>query len=334
MSVTIGRSFARQQTLFAPETEAGVPETTGFKAWGAIKTMPGWDGESEPFNGGSSKFATTANPVDESQAISVEMTPDFNHLGYPAASRLCLPVTTTPSGGTLSRQHVFDVEPDVEDSRRTYTLLYGDEYMSMEIAYAIFNSLTMDIQRGQVAFGSNMIGRTGDFTTDALPAYTSVAEVPIPSILWDIYADDTWAGLGTTQLLAAYQGNIALEDKFEKDAPIDSSIVSFKSLLEAADQTNAFDLVVGLDSAAVTLQNSFKAGAKKFFRMEVEGPIIELAIRYKVTVDFGVIILGRGEISAAPNSPVVSIPLRCAIARDSISGKAFKLTLINTITSY
>jgi hypothetical protein len=430
-----------QQQLFAPQDEAGVPETTGFQAFSAIKLMPGWEGESEPYMGGSSKVATSVQLTDETSAISATMSPDFNHVGFPAASRISLPVTTTPGGGTISRQHVFSLVPDREDTRRLYTLRIGDAYEAQEISDAVFNSLGINVQRGQVEFSTNMIGKAGDYgaelptaevqtltitgtptsgtalvtvpflnngagattagvsfdataavlkaaivalsdidaddldvtggpwpatplvvtfkgrwgqrvladmtatdtfdvgsigvvttTPGALP--TTVPAAPIPSILWDIWADETWAGLGTSKLLAAYAGNATLGDKFQPDSPINSTIASFESLLETEDQTYDFELTVGVDSTAVSLINSFKAGATKSIRMAVEGSIIEGSINYLCQLDFAFMITGRGEVGAAPNSPAVSIPLKGVIGKDAVTGKAIELTLINTVLTY
>jgi hypothetical protein len=435
----MARSIANQQVLLAPETTPGTAVTTGFNKLSAIKMRPGWDGAKEPFMASGSKVANTVMDVDEISNWSVDQAQCFNHQGYVAASRIGLPTTTTPGGGTDSRQHVFALNPDGVDSFRSYTALFGDPWEAFRGVYGAFNSMGMDIQRGRLSFSSSFISRavepgydlptnevqtltkngtptTGNFTLQfpfapgspttaniALAATasdvktaittlsvfdvddvdvtggpigsapfvvtfkgrygqrdlalmvaadtfddggvtvaeqtpgaapTTVAAVPIPSIMWDIWADDSWATLGTTQLLAAYQGNLSLGDKFAPDAPINSSIVSYESLLEAESQDQTFELRVGVDAVAVSLINTFKSGALKMFRMKVEGPTIESTIKYSAQVDFAAFILSRGEISAAPNSPAVSIPLTCALAKDPTSGKALELTLVNTVTAY
>lgn len=437
----MARSMANQQQLFKPEAEPGVAETTGFKAWSAIKIMPGWDGEAEGYQGGSSKLDTSLDMVDETAAMDATMTADFNHLGFVAASRVALPSTSTPGGGTLSREHVFEIDPDREDTKRTYHLLLGDQWEAQQVLYAVFNTLGMDIKRGQVEFSTSMIGRPGDYgyelptnevqtltvngtpttggytitlpflnngagrttasialaatasvikaaivlladidaddvdvtggpiasapvvltfkgrygqkdlalvsivdtfdtggidvaqtTAGAKPTY--VPDAPMPAIAWDAYADDAWDDLGETQLLAAYQGNVDLGDKFEPDAPINSSVIGYESLVEKEDQEHTFTLVVGVDATAVALIASFKAGAKKFIRLRVLGPIIEGALRYECYIDLCILIRGRGKVAAAPNSPAVSIPLTCSIARDDESGKGFRLFLRNIVESY
>lgn len=437
----MARSIQNQQQLFAPQDVPGVPETSGFQSFSAIKLMPGWEGESEPYMGGSSKLATSVQLVDEVAAISATMSADFNHLGHVAASRWSLPVTTTPGGGSISRQHVFNIDADAEDTKRLYTLLLGDPYEAQQVSDAVFNTLGMEIQRGQLEFSTAMIGKAGEygfdlptaevqalsitggtptsgtalltlpflnngagattagiaFNADAGAVKTAIAALadidtddldtaggpwpgtaiditfkgrwgqrdlalitatdtfdtgsvsvaqttagskptavpsaPIPSILWDVYADDTWAALGNTKLLAAYRGNLDMGEKFEPDAPINSDIVSFESLLESEDQGYNFELTVGVDAVAVSLINSFKAGEMKYFRFAVEGPIIEGAIPYSVTVDLPVFLTSRGEVGAAPNSPAVSIPLTGVMGKDA-SGETPTLRLVNTITSY
>lgn len=438
----MARSMANQQQLFAPETEKNIAETTGFQGWTGLKLMPGWDGEANPYMGGSSKVPTSVEMVDEKSKISVEMSADFNHLGYPAASRIALPVTTTPGGGTISRQHVFSLNAWAEDLYRTWTLLVGDGFQAQQIVGALFDTLGIDIKRGALAFSTSMIGKTGEYgfeiptnevqtlsvtggtpvsggviltlpflnsglgaatasilynstaaqvkaaiallpgidsddlvvtggpwpgtpivvkfvgrwaqknlalmtavdtfsvgdlsivetTTGAKP--TVIADAPIPAIAWDIFADDTYAGIGSTKLLACYQGKLDFGSKFDPDAPINSAITSYESLLEKKDQGYGFDMVLGVDAVATGLIASFKAGTRKFIRMVVEGPTIEGAIKYKAQLDFPILILGRGEVGEAPNSPAVSIPLKATVAVDYTTLDSFKLTLINTVTSY
>jgi hypothetical protein len=110
-----------------------------------------------------------------------------------------------------------------------------------------------------------------DYTTGATLATTGVTTVPaipIPPRAYDVWADDTWAGIGTTKLLACYRMNLNLGDKYDPDAPINSALTSFESVLEKEDQDYGSDASFGFDAAAVGLINSFKNGAKKYFRVK------------------------------------------------------------------
>ena len=440
----MGRSTKNQQTLIARESVAGVAETTGFQRLTAMTLTPGWEGESEPYMGGSSKVATSVILTDELSRWDVQMSQCFNHLGLPLSSRISVPVTTTPGGGTNSRQHVFNLSPDREDSKMTYTVRYGDGYQVFEAAYGVFDSLSLDIVRGRLNFGSSFMSKSaedgssiptsevqelaitgsptgGTFTitvpfldfgaglttaaidydataaevktalvalagldtedvvtaggplpgtavtiefvgrffqqnldlltttdsftggsspesaiTQTTPGAepTAMASAPVPSVLWDWWADDTWAGLGTSKLLACYQGKVDLGSKFDPDPPINSDVISFESLIEKEQQDYNFDLSVGVDATAISLIDSFKSGTLKFMRAKVEGPIIEGSIPYSIQLDFPVFIVSRGRITKAPNSPAVTVPLKAKIAKDPTTGNALRVTIVNTVTGY
>ena len=158
--------------------------------------------------------------------------------------------------------------------------------------------------------------------------------VPISPKGYNVYADDTWATLGTTQMLAMYEGNINFGDKFVPDAPINSAIVSYESLLEAMEQDYGSDFRMGFDATALTVMNSFSTGSLKFFRWEVIGPLIGSGVNYKFTLDCSMFILSRGEFSEAPNSPAVTVPFTATVGKDAVSGKAVRVTLINDVPSY
>jgi hypothetical protein len=163
---------------------------------------------------------------------------------------------------------------------------------------------------------------------------TDIAAIPIPSNRYDIYADDTVGALGTTKLLACYQANVTLGEKFDPDAPINATITSYAHLLEKEEQDYGVEFRLGFDATAISLINTFQAGSLKFFRWQVEGPTIGAAVKYLLRFDAAIFILSRGEIDTAPNSPAIVLPFTGAIGRDPNTGFACRLTLINTVASY
>lgn len=332
-----GRSIKSQVQLLQRETTPGTAATNAMKKLTALRFRPSWEGEATPFMGGSSKVATSVDLGDEIGRWTVEGINDFNHLGLVAASRLSGSPTTTQPDATnapTAYQHVFTLNPDSEDPLATYTLIWGDSTQAVQAVYAVFNSLGITIRRGQLEFRSALLSRAP--TTGAtIPGsgVTTMAPKAMPSTKWDVYADDTWAALGTTKLLAAYEGAIDLGDKYQPDAPINSTITSFESLLEAEDQNYGFDLRLGFDAAAIALMNTFQAGTLKFFRFAVEGPTIGGAVKYLCQLDFAAFVLSRGELSPAPNSPAVTVPFRLALAKDT-NNNACRLTLVNEVASY
>lgn len=432
-----GRSIATQDFLLQGETTPGTAVTNDMRRYLALKARPGWDGAAEPFAGTPGKIPTSLLLMDETGRWAIDGVQDFNALGAVAASRISMPVTSA-TADPAAFQHVFTLNPDGEDTKRTYTAQWGDTTQAVQAAYGVFNSLGLNVQRGQLGFSTSFLSKAAStgatlaatnevqtvtitgtptggffkliflgFTTadiawnaaasavdsalELLPSIgvggvtvgggpgpgtpytvtftginarknvplmtmthtltggaaptvtitqttpgnpTDIAAKPIPPRAYDVYADDTWATLGTTKLLAAYEANINLGDKFAPDTPINSTLVSFESLLEAENQDYGSDLRLGFDATAVSLMGTFAAGALKFLRWAVTGPLIGTGVSYLMQFDCCMGILSRGEVAAAPNSPAVTIPFRATQMKDPISGQAVRLLLINTTPNY
>jgi hypothetical protein len=443
------RSIAGAQTYLARETVAGTAETTGFFGVPGIRMRPGFDGESNVIRGGSGKAVTSVNLTDLKGEWDVsDFGACFNHLGVPAASVLSLPVTTTPGGGTNSRQHVFSKSPTSEDTKRTYTAIWGDGYYGFRGAYGYFNSLGLDIQRGELSFDTSFRSRrpqtnyiapvsevqtltvngvptSGNFTLQlpfvtgspttagiifsanaatveaALVALTGVeptdvtvtggplltgpftvtwqgqyaqenlalmiaadtfdtggvdvaqvtagavptdmVQAPMPSNMWDIYIDDSWANLGNTHYGGAYAFNPSFGDKFDEDAPINSQIDSYEAAIEKEEQDDTFDLTLRLGATALSLIESFNIGEKVFLRAELSTAnataiangvdyYIEGSIPWSATLDLAVILTSIGNVETAPNSSVITLPLSGVIAKDDAN--MAELTLVNTVLTY
>jgi hypothetical protein len=170
-----------------------------------------------------------------------------------------------------------------------------------------------------------------------------IAQAPMPSTMWDIYIDDTWAGLGTTKYGGAYVFNPQFGDKYEEDAPLNSSIESFEEAIEAEEQDDTIDLTVRLGATGLSLIGSFDVGELVFVRASLSSAnaaaiakgtayYIEGAIPWSCNIDLAMIVTSLGTIETAPNSSVQVLPLSGVIAKDGAN--MARLTLVNTVLAY
>lgn len=326
------RPMSGQIGQIQKETTAGTAVTTAMKRIAGLRVIPGFGGEAEPFKGLTGKVATGVTLNDTWGEGTVEGVQDFNAIGYVAASRLSQPTITTPGGGTLSRQAVFTLNPNAADTYQTYTVQFGDTTQALQATYGVFNSLGIQIERGNLDFTSSFLSRTPTTLGTIATAGTSVIpSAPIPGRNYGVWADTSWATLGTTRELACYRMNIQLGDKFGRDAPINETISSFESLLEQQDQDYGFDAVFGFDAAASSKIASFNAGTMMFFRVKALGPIIETTINYSIQVDFAAIITSVGTPEAG-DSGAVTLPMNLELASDGTNSCV--LTLVNTLANY
>ena len=331
-----GRSIAGQKTQIQKEVTPGTALTNAMLLVEALRLLPSSGGDAEPFKGISGKVATSVTLPDLVGNWSATAVQCFNAIGLVAASRIAVPVTTTPGGATNARQHVFSMNPDAEDTKRTYTVQFGDATVAVQGAYGVFQTLGLNVERGALAFTTSMLTRELDYgATLATSGVTTMSAVPIPPRGYDVWADDAWADLGTTLVGTFYRMNMTLGDKFVPDAPINSAITSYESAMEQQDQDYTFDAMLRLDATAVTLvEDVFKLGEKKYFRIAATGPEVETGVDHMIQLDFAATIRNVGEIGQAPNSPAVSLPLTLDLARDSAGANTCELTLVNGILAY
>ncbi len=445
------RSMGAQNTYLKKEAVPGTPETTGFVGVPGLRMRPGYDGDRDMFRGGGGKVVTTTIGKDAVSPWEVDLAACFNTVGLVLASRFSIPTTTTPGGGTNSRQHVFAINPVSEDVSASYTALWGDGYVGLRGVYGYFNNFGMDIARGEVSASTDFRSRAvesgylvptnevqqlaitggptsgtftitlpfaiggsattaaiqynaaasavksaivavtgGKFTTDDVDvtggpgpstpwlltfkgryAQTNVAPItttnsftggaspnttitettpgakptdiptaPMPSKLWDLYIDPSWATLGSTAVGSAYSASLNFDDKFDEDAPLNSSIVSYEKPIEKQEQDATCDLILRLGLTAVAQFANMEAGTKQFFRLELNTSrganpyYIESTIPYICRFDFCAEIVGRGAIDKAPNSSAVVTPLSLVMAKDPTTGNYAQATLQNTVLAY
>ena len=173
------RSMAGQNLYLAYEDSPGTAETSGYFGAPGLRAKPGWEGEREDFRGGGGKVVTTTLGTDEVSPWEMDAASCFNHLGLILASRFGIPTTTTPGGGTNSRQHVFTINPKAEDLGRFYSAIWGDGYLTAQGVYGYFNSLALDISRGNVGVDTSFRSRAAQLASGGILPGNEVQTITI-----------------------------------------------------------------------------------------------------------------------------------------------------------
>lgn len=330
-------SMQHQQFLLQRQVAPNTPLITAMRSYQALKMMPGHDpGGGQSYTASGYRGATAHVRGDEFGKHSIEAAPCFNGVTPVLASILGLPVTTTPdaTNAPLAREHVFTLLGRGDRSPVLFTSQWGDSAHAMQMVDFVFNTLNLGVQRGELTFDTSAISKTPDETiTLATAGVTDILAVPWDPTQYDVWADDTYAAIGTTKLLDCHEGAVSVGDTWGRSSPINSAIVSFSKLLENMDVDYAGQMVLAFDAVAKALMATFKNGARKFIRLAQNGPIIGGAIRYRLAIDFGIIITERGEYGTAPNSPEVALPFTYKLSPDAVSNTLIKVTLINTVSS-
>ena len=328
-----GTSLAGFQFYVKQEATAGTANTTAMIQPDGLRNVRlGRGGSPEVFRGGTGKTATGVILADTWGEWSMDLAPCYRTIGLVAASRIATPVTTTPGGATTARQHVFTLNPDDVDTPETYTFVWGGAAARFQAVYGMFQSLGFDATRSSISCSTSAISRKPASGASAPTSPTTMSVKTMQPNQADLWIDGAWADLGTTQALAAYRFNLNAPDKYDLDAPINSSIDSYATLVEKEDQAITLDLTVALDAAGTALVADFDAGDQIAIRYKIVGPEIETDNNFSIQWDVLAHITQVGTIEAAPNSNVAVLPLSCEIASDG--SDALELTLVNDVTSY
>jgi hypothetical protein len=168
--------------------------------------------------------------------------------------------------------------------------------------------------------------------TTTTPGADAVIEIPAQPIFplhTSVYMDDTWAALGTTKLLELYEYGLEFGERTMRTRPLNAARTS-DNVIEKGDQEHTVTLNFGVDPVERGLLTTIRAGAKKFFRIEAVGPIIEGTIPYRHRADLCLLMTKAGKRS--DRESVLSREWTGQISRDSTSGFASQVTVVNTLT--
>lgn len=334
-------SMASQALYLQREVTPGTAVTNAMRRVLGIKGVPGWEVDGTNFVPSGVKVNTARVVNTETATFTAETLQDYNALlwtltggfGAPAA-----PVQVLEAENPVpAYRHVFSLNPFAPDSVVTFTGIWGDAQQAVTLRHLFFNSLGITVNRGGLSFDTSiraMVPETGA-SIPAGGSITTIGTVPVASRSWSIYIDDTWATLGTTKMLAMYEGQLSFGDKYDMDYVVDAAKPSFNSIVEAESTDRTGSLKVGFDAAAVGLVGDYKDGQLKFIRFESEGPTIPgtTTTRFTVELDVCVVIENPGTFENAPNSASRTLPFNMSIALDPVSNKAAEALVINSVAS-
>ena len=207
------RSIVNQNLWLQKETTPGVAATSAMKKVLGLKGRPGFTDEGEAVRATGAKVDTDWIQNNEMGAPIIEAVQDFNAFTWLLCGGFGAPgAPTQPDVATAPTAYPWDYALNAfsADPKATFTAIWGDATQAVQMLQLFFQSLQLGVQRGgSLSLSSTAMSREPTFGA-AIPG-AGVVDVPSKAVgqrMWDIYADDSWADLGTTKLLAAYEGNI------------------------------------------------------------------------------------------------------------------------------
>lgn len=168
-------------------------------------------------------------------------------------------------------------------------------------------------------------------TTAGADAVTDIPAVPAGAVHGNVYLDTTWAGLGSTQLLYAYEMGLSIGERMERVRPINKS-KSSDGVIDMSDQEHTITLMLGRNAVADAQLAKLRAGTRSFVRAEWLGDLISGANSYLAQFDSTVIYQEAGEPDDVDGVHAREFTGRLAI--DPTSNNVIRITLVNSLASF
>lgn len=325
------RSAIAQLVQVRKEAVVGVDPTTGTKKLQALGIELSPEADFDTFRPMGNKLPALSPEGKEWASGDLSGRATFTEIIYPLASVITAPVTTTPSGGTTSRDHTFTLATSAPDSPVTYTVEQGDDNFAESANGGIITDFNINFSRDSVELGGTMLFRALNITGVTLdPSPTSVALVPVLPKQVAVYLDPTAAGLGITKLTRAIHCNVGISNRFGPIWPLDPALASYAATIET-EPDSAIELELEADTVGKSMITAMRNDTIKFLRVEAIGAIIEGAIPYRLTVDMAVKVTDAPSFGDADGLKTITFPLK--LHHDPTWGQGLQIVVTNSLTS-
>lgn len=330
----MARSIKNQEFWLQKEAVPGTALETAMRRFGGIRGRWSYNTAQQLYRGQASRVVSSITKTTEFANVPIDPIQDYNSLHLVLDSILGFATPATPAGATNARQRVYNLATIGPVAPATYTGIWGDPTQAVKLVNLVFNSLGLTFNRGQLSMSTAAFARTpilGATKPTQGATHKFIPAVPISAKTYGVFLDSTWATLGTTRALAAYEGGMTIGDSFTQDWPVNDLLPSFESVVEVEEVDYTSRMVLGFDAAAIAHIGDWVAGEYKYLRFKSQGGLIEAGQNYLLQIDKCVQVQNPGEIGTAPNSPTVVLPFDYVDMEDPTTGNAMQITLINAV---
>lgn len=323
-----------ERSTISQVVQIGVESTSGTsvaasKRLQSLSIEPSINASVNRFRPQGSKYETVAALGKELVGAQVSGIATYDEIIYPLSSILTTGVhTTLPGGGD---EWVFTPEVFDEDTPKTFTVEYGSSVRAHKFTYGMFTEFGIDINRDTVNLSGAMMGRriTDGITLTASP--TSIPLVPMLPNTFDVYVDDTHAGIGTTKLGRLLTCNWRMGNRSNPLWVIDSSQSSWVAHVETVPSLEC-SMLMEADAAGMAYLNTLRDGSTIFVRITCTGPEIPTTTDdYSFTLDMASKIVNTGGFS--DQDGVYAIEWTITGTPDDDLGGALQATVVNSLAA-
>lgn len=319
------RSTVNTLTQIGPETTPGTP-VAASKRFVGLNIIPEIQVENRLFRPEGRKYPTLQQLNKEWVTARYDGIPCFAELAY-IFNGLLGAVTPTQIGTSAFWKWVFTPSQTALATLKTFTFEHGSPERALQFAYGVFSEFTLDFNRSDVMIGGSILGQKisdGFSMTSA----SDLEQMPIVADQLSVYADNTWATLGTTKLTALVSGKVSIAGTWNPFWVVDSALTSFKALVEKPP-TAQITLMLEADAQGMGLLTTMRGEATKFIRIKT--PATVGAQDYLLQIDAAVKITKPNAFS--DQDGVYAIEFVSDVVYDATGTKALEITLQNKVSA-
>ena len=291
-------------------------------------------GDNELFRPDGHKFNALAIHNMEWCTIAVNGKLTYTETDLILASIFGAPTTTTV--GSTGKKRVYDQLDTAADATQSLTIQKGQAARAHQVAGAILTDYTFTFSRKN---GATLAGTgIGQLLTDPVTLTASPTDLeltPLSARDVSLFIDATAAGLGTTQMLRAFNVVFDQKGKYGPVWTLDNTQPTFATFVELA-AANTCTLRLEADAAGMAHLADYRADSLIFVRLQAIGRVFEAGtppLTYTLDYDVALAIKTPKNLGADEDGIVV-IDYDCEMVRDSTWGKAVEVTTINDVASY
>jgi hypothetical protein len=221
---------------------------------------------------------TIAAPRQEYATGSLSGYPSYPELAYVFSNALGAAITTTPSGAVLARRWKWKPSSSVPWTPKTWTIRRGVANNSAEMAaYALLTGVGMSFSAtAQPEISGDLFARALDYAASVGATGLVVPTlVPILPKQVCVYADPTFAAIGTTRLTRDFVAGFEIGGLNGPFWPLDCTIDSFGGHVPLKPDTATAMLQMGNDAQGREPVAAMRSGDTRFVRIEATGPVID-----------------------------------------------------------
>lgn len=323
------RSTVSQVVQIGVETTPGT-SVAASKRLQSLSIEPSINATVNRFRPQGSKYETVAAIGKELVGAQLSGTGTYDEIIYPLSSVLTTGVHTTLAGD--GEQWVFTPAVFSEDTPKTFTVEYGSDVRAHKFTYGMVTEFGIDISRDSVGLSGALMGRriTDGITLTAAP--TTFPLVPMLPNSFDVFVDDTFAGIGSTKLGRALTCNWRIGNRSNPVWVIDSAQSSFVAHVETVP-TLECSMMLEADTAGMAYLDDLRSGGTIFTRILSTGPAIPDAASdvYSFQIDMPSKIVNTGGFS--DQDGVYAIEWTLTGTPDEDLGSALEVTVVNSLAA-